>query len=74
MRPWTVFYLFFFFAQTGEAWEAVLKPKIRGAANLDMLSRGVPGLDLFVVFSSILTAIGNPGESVWFSGTAHDAW
>lgn len=28
-----------------------------------MLSKGVPGLDLFVVFSSILTAIGNPGEA-----------
>ena len=51
-------------AQTGEAWETVLKPKVRGAANLDALSRGVPDLQFFVVFSSIITAIGNPGDGI----------
>ena len=41
----------------------MLKPKVRGAANLDKLTKGVPDLQFFVVFSSIITAIGNPGAS-----------
>jgi acyl transferase domain-containing protein/NADPH:quinone reductase-like Zn-dependent oxidoreductase/acyl carrier protein/short-subunit dehydrogenase len=41
---------------------AVLAPKISGAANLDAATRTL-GLDYFVLFSSITTLIGNPGQA-----------
>jgi len=44
-----------------ERLEAVLAPKVLGAEHLDALTRDLP-LDYFVMFSSVTTAIGNPGQ------------
>ncbi|MDR5662849.1 KR domain-containing protein, partial [Burkholderia cenocepacia] len=41
---------------------AVLAPKVAGAWNLHRATRGLP-LDLFVVYSSATTYLGNPGQS-----------
>lgn len=41
--------------------DAVLHPKVAGAANLDKLTRGAT-LDYFILFSSATTVIGNPGQ------------
>lgn len=41
---------------------AVLAPKISGALNLDAATRTL-GLDYFVLFSSVTTMIGNPGQA-----------
>ncbi|XP_029673475.1 fatty acid synthase-like [Formica exsecta] len=44
--------------------EMVTLPKINGTRNLDTTSRkSCPSLDHFVVFSSISSGIGNPGQS-----------
>jgi len=40
----------------------VLAPKVKGAENLDIVTRGLP-LDYFVLFSSVTTLIGNPGQA-----------
>ncbi|MAS42140.1 MAG: fatty acid synthase [Rhodobacteraceae bacterium] len=40
----------------------VLRPKVAGAAVLDKLTRGLK-LDVFVMFSSATTLVGNPGQS-----------
>jgi acyl transferase domain-containing protein/NADPH:quinone reductase-like Zn-dependent oxidoreductase/acyl carrier protein len=42
--------------------ETVLRPKILGAWNLHHLTRHLP-LDLFVLYSSATTFIGNPGQA-----------
>ncbi|MPZ57867.1 MAG: SDR family NAD(P)-dependent oxidoreductase [Rhizobiales bacterium] len=39
----------------------VLRPKVKGAENLDIATRGL-SLDYFVLFSSVTTLIGNPGQ------------
>ena len=41
---------------------AVLAPKVAGAWNLHRATRALP-LDLFVVYSSATTYLGNPGQS-----------
>jgi acyl transferase domain-containing protein/acyl carrier protein len=41
--------------------ERVLRPKFVGAALLDLLTRSDP-ISLFVLFSSVTTALGNPGQ------------
>jgi len=50
--------------------QEVLAPKVRGAWHLHRLSLGHP-LDFFVVYSSITTLLGNPGQS---SYVAANAW
>ncbi|HEY5717514.1 MAG TPA: SDR family NAD(P)-dependent oxidoreductase, partial [Motiliproteus sp.] len=44
--------------------ERVLTPKIAGAMQLDRLTRELE-LDLFVLYSSATTLMGNPGQSVY---------
>jgi acyl transferase domain-containing protein/acyl carrier protein len=46
----------------GERFRRVMAPKIAGADNLDKATKGL-ALDLFVVYSSATTYIGNPGQS-----------
>ncbi len=46
---------------TPDAMGEVMAPKIGGALNLDVLTRGI-ALDHFVLFSSITTLFGNPGQ------------
>lgn len=45
-----------------DRFRSVLDPKILGAWNLHIHSRGLP-LDFFVLFSSVASVIGNPGQA-----------
>jgi hypothetical protein len=47
--------------QNGPDWNAVVKPKAHGALNLDAATQGLPHLEHFIVFSSIVASIGNDG-------------
>jgi thioesterase domain-containing protein/acyl carrier protein len=47
--------------QTAERFDRVMAPKINGAWNLHLQSKGLP-LDFFVLFSSIATIAGSPGQ------------
>jgi phthiocerol/phenolphthiocerol synthesis type-I polyketide synthase C len=47
----------------------VLEPKVRGAINLDRATRDLD-LDYFVLYSSITTLIGNPGQSSYVAANA----
>ena len=49
-------------------WTA-MRPKIIGAWNLHTLSTDIP-LDFFVLFSSITSIIGNPGQANYVAGNA----
>ncbi len=49
-------------------WKA-MAPKIMGAWNLHALTAGIP-LDFFVLFSSITSVIGNPGQANYGAGNA----
>ena len=44
--------------------EAILRPKLDGAAVLDVLTRDDP-LELFVLFSSATTILGAPGQGIY---------
>ncbi|MEM1315020.1 MAG: type I polyketide synthase, partial [Pseudomonadota bacterium] len=48
----------------------VLRPKIAGAEVVDRLTRDLK-LDLFVVYSSATTLIGNPGQSAYVAANAY---
>ena len=48
--------------QTGEAWNKCVKPKVAGTWNVDAASRGLPALEHFICFSSIVGTQGNVGE------------
>ena len=48
---------------------AVIRPKLAGAAALDRLTRG-DALDLFVLFSSVTTVIGTPGQASYVAANA----
>ena len=50
---------------TVEEFDAVCKPKVSGATNLDNISRKICNgtLDWFVVFSSVSCGLGNAGQS-----------
>jgi len=48
----------------------VLAPKVKGADNLDAVSRGMT-LDYFVLFSSIVTLLGNPGQANYVAANAY---
>jgi NADPH:quinone reductase-like Zn-dependent oxidoreductase/malonyl CoA-acyl carrier protein transacylase/NADP-dependent 3-hydroxy acid dehydrogenase YdfG/acyl carrier protein len=50
--------------------ERVLRPKTDGAWNLHLLTQGMP-LDFFVLFSSITTLIGNPGQAHYVAANAY---
>ncbi len=49
---------------------AVLAPKVDGANNLDRATRAAP-LDYFVVFSSVATMIGNPGQGAYVAANGY---
>eukprot|EP00884_Botryococcus_braunii_P006101 jgi/Botrbrau1/15492/Bobra.43_2s0109.1 len=50
--------------QTGEGWNGCVVPKAVGAANLDVESRKLTDpLDFFVLFSSAIVEMGNPGQA-----------
>jgi NADPH:quinone reductase-like Zn-dependent oxidoreductase/NADP-dependent 3-hydroxy acid dehydrogenase YdfG/acyl carrier protein len=48
---------------------AALRPKLAGATALDALTRGDP-LGLFLLYSSIATSIGNPGQANYVAANA----
>ncbi|WP_052410219.1 SDR family NAD(P)-dependent oxidoreductase [Paenibacillus durus] len=48
--------------KTGDDAAEVLAPKIQGTITLDRLTRSEP-LDFFILFSSIVTALGNAGQA-----------
>jgi phthiocerol/phenolphthiocerol synthesis type-I polyketide synthase C len=48
----------------------VLAPKVRGADNLDRLTRDA-ALDYFVLFSSVTTLIGNPGQGNYVAANGY---
>ncbi|KAK9826437.1 hypothetical protein WJX81_005723 [Elliptochloris bilobata] len=50
-------------AQTGAGWNAAAAPKAWAAQHLDAASRGLPCLEHFVMFSSIVAAYGQPGQA-----------
>jgi NAD(P)-dependent dehydrogenase (short-subunit alcohol dehydrogenase family)/acyl carrier protein len=53
-----------------ERFERVLAPKVSGAENLDHLIRG-QALDYFVMFSSVTTLLGNPGQANYVAANAY---
>jgi len=53
----------------GSRMENVLKPKLLGAWNLHMLTRDIQ-LDHFVLYSSVTTYIGNPGQANYVAANA----
>ncbi len=55
--------------QDAAHFHTALRSKLGGALALDALTRG-DALDLFVLFSSIVTAIGNPGQANYIASNA----
>lgn len=53
-----------------ERFHRVLAPKVAGAENLDALARG-ERLDYFVLFSSVTTLIGNPGQANYVAANGY---
>jgi phthiocerol/phenolphthiocerol synthesis type-I polyketide synthase C len=53
-----------------ERMRAVLAPKVAGAENLDRLTAS-DSLDYFVVYSSVTTVIGNPGQANYVAANAY---
>jgi len=53
-----------------ERFRNVVDPKVEGAENLDFLTRGLP-LDYFVLFSSVTTLMGNPGQGSYVAANAY---
>ncbi len=58
-----------FETQDAARMEAVMRPKIAGAELLDRATRGL-GLDHFIVYSSVTTLFGNPGQSAYVAANA----
>jgi acyl transferase domain-containing protein/NADPH:quinone reductase-like Zn-dependent oxidoreductase/acyl carrier protein len=52
-----------------DRFERVLAPKVRGAWNLHTQTRDLP-LDFFVLFSSLASAIGSPGQANYAAANA----
>jgi len=48
----------------------VLAPKVTGTDNLEQVLRGTP-LDYFVLFSSVTTLVGNPGQANYVAANAY---
>ncbi|MEL6677507.1 MAG: SDR family NAD(P)-dependent oxidoreductase, partial [Pseudomonadota bacterium] len=55
--------------QTADRLEAVLSPKVEGARHLDVLTRDHE-LDHFVLYSSVTTLFGNPGQAGYVAANA----
>jgi phthiocerol/phenolphthiocerol synthesis type-I polyketide synthase C len=55
---------------SAEALDAVLAPKVTGAANLDRATRTQP-VQQFVLFSSASAVIGNPGQSAYAAANGY---
>ncbi len=55
---------------TAEQFANVLVPKVTGARHLDRLTRG-DSLDYFVLFSSITTFVGNPGQAAYVAANGY---
>lgn len=55
--------------QNWERFERVLAPKISGATLLDEFTRELP-LDFFVLYSSVASVLGSPGQSNYAAGNA----
>jgi acyl carrier protein len=53
-----------------ERFHRVLAPKVGGVENLDHLVRGL-SLDYFVMFSSVTTLLGNPGQANYVAANAY---
>ncbi len=53
-----------------ERFQRVLAPKVKGADNLNSLTRGM-ALDYFVLFSSATTLVGNPGQANYVAANAY---
>jgi NAD(P)-dependent dehydrogenase (short-subunit alcohol dehydrogenase family)/acyl carrier protein len=53
-----------------ERFHSVLSPKVRGAENLNAVTRGLE-LDYFVLFSSFTTMMGNPGQGNYVAANAY---
>lgn len=56
--------------QTWESFEKVLAPKINGAKLLDEFTREL-SLDFFVLYSSVASVLGSPGQSNYATGNAY---
>lgn len=62
-----------FVTQTFQDWQAILKPKVQGTINLDLLfseyaSSHEEPLDWFIGFSSLVAYAGNPGQAAYGAG------
>src|SRR5262249_32324326 len=55
--------------QSWGRFERVLAPKLLGAWNLHTQTRGLP-LDFFVLFSSLASVLGSPGQGNYAAGNA----
>jgi phthiocerol/phenolphthiocerol synthesis type-I polyketide synthase C len=53
-----------------ERFAKVFAPKVTGAENLDLATRGLQ-LDYFVLFSSVTTLMGNPGQGNYVAANAY---
>jgi len=53
-----------------ERFARVFAPKVTGAENLDLVTRGLP-LDYFLLFSSVTTLMGNPGQGNYVAANAY---
>ncbi|HTS94248.1 MAG TPA: SDR family NAD(P)-dependent oxidoreductase [Stellaceae bacterium] len=53
-----------------ERLQRVLRPKVLGAENLDLATRG-DSLGYFVLFSSVVTLIGNPGQGGYVAANGY---
>lgn len=59
----------FLIHKTTKEWQEVYAPKVMGLINLDNASKDIP-LDFFVLFSSIASVLGNPGQADYASANA----
>ena len=47
--------------QTGESWNRCVRPKAIGAWNLHELTKALPSVEQFVLFSSVVSWVGHQG-------------